>query len=371
VFSLSAANPATTRGRQSITGVTGAQLGKINNRGEIAAVQTLAPGSHSSAGLYRDGTIIDAGVPFQSGDYGGNYPLDLNENGQLLITRINSSGLYRLYLWENGTAAATLLDLPYTHRNRQGLSYQYFFGGRINNSGTVVGSIAGPDEDSHGVNPHSSLVGGVAYSWRDGLFRAFGPPYSSAADINDAGQIVGAAGDIDFMNANPGKYNGLDPRASDVLLWQPDGSTIKLGFKGYATAISEDGAVLGAHVDQGYTYTPGVWLPDQANGSTGTFRPFAGLPVDYYFQPTAINRARDVVGTSSVRGGGSAPPIPFFIPGGVGAPVDLNTLIPSDSGWQLQTAASINDAGQITGSGAYTDPSGTLQHAAYLLTPSA
>jgi hypothetical protein len=45
--------------------------------------------------------------------------------------------------------------------------------------------------------------------------------------------------------------------------------------------------------------------------------------------------------------------------------VDLNTLIPNDSGWTLTAASSINDAGQITGWG--VNPNG-LQHA-YLLTP--
>jgi hypothetical protein len=32
-------------------------------------------------------------------------------------------------------------------------------------------------------------------------------------------------------------------------------------------------------------------------------------------------------------------------------PVDLNTLIPADSGWYLQAAYSINDAGEIVGYG--------------------
>src|SRR5205823_3299855 len=36
-----------------------------------------------------------------------------------------------------------------------------------------------------------------------------------------------------------------------------------------------------------------------------------------------------------------------------GAMTDLNTLLPSNSGWVLQTATLINDAGQIVGFGAY------------------
>lgn len=49
---------------------------------------------------------------------------------------------------------------------------------------------------------------------------------------------------------------------------------------------------------------------------------------------------------------------------GPGYPVDLNNLIPTDSGWKLVRAAGINGSGQIAGSG---DING--QHHAFLLTP--
>jgi probable HAF family extracellular repeat protein len=44
---------------------------------------------------------------------------------------------------------------------------------------------------------------------------------------------------------------------------------------------------------------------------------------------------------------------------------DLNTLIPANSGWTLQTATGINDAGQITGRGTYMGE----MFVSYLLTP--
>ena len=49
-----------------------------------------------------------------------------------------------------------------------------------------------------------------------------------------------------------------------------------------------------------------------------------------------------------------------------GGMVDLNTLLPSDSGWQLNTAFGINDAGQITGHGYHNG-----QFHAFLLSPPA
>jgi probable HAF family extracellular repeat protein len=47
-----------------------------------------------------------------------------------------------------------------------------------------------------------------------------------------------------------------------------------------------------------------------------------------------------------------------------GKMVDLNTLIPAKSGWVLQTATGINDAGQIVGYGTFKK-----QTRGFLLTP--
>jgi hypothetical protein len=60
----------------------------------------------------------------------------------------------------------------------------------------------------------------------------------------------------------------------------------------------------------------------------------------------AINSQADVVGSRDVGSRSST----FSFPGGV--MVDRNTLIPQNSGWELQEARGINDAGQISGIGA-------------------
>jgi probable HAF family extracellular repeat protein len=58
-----------------------------------------------------------------------------------------------------------------------------------------------------------------------------------------------------------------------------------------------------------------------------------------------MNNAGQVVGYARGTGGNYA----FLYLNG--AIVDLNTLIPSNSGWTLTSAAAINDAGQIAGTG--------------------
>jgi len=75
------------------------------------------------------------------------------------------------------------------------------------------------------------------------------------------------------------------------------------------------------------------------------------------FESTAngINDAGQIVGVSNE--------LPFIYFNGI--MTNLNTLIPSNSGWTLDTANAINDSGQIVGSG--INPSGI--GGAYLLTP--
>jgi hypothetical protein len=69
-----------------------------------------------------------------------------------------------------------------------------------------------------------------------------------------------------------------------------------------------------------------------------------------------------VVGDSFTAGGDHA----FRTDLAGGPMVDLNTLIPPDSGWTLLTARGINDVGQIVGTGKL--PGNDIIHA-YLLTP--
>jgi probable HAF family extracellular repeat protein len=79
-----------------------------------------------------------------------------------------------------------------------------------------------------------------------------------------------------------------------------------------------------------------------------------------YVQPYAINASTSVVGQVSNGGPGSGRA--FIWQNGI--ITDLNTLIPIASGWVLSIATSINDNGQIAGTGTI----GGQTHA-YLLTP--
>jgi probable HAF family extracellular repeat protein len=76
--------------------------------------------------------------------------------------------------------------------------------------------------------------------------------------------------------------------------------------------------------------------------NNGTVTPLA--PV--ISEALGINNSGQVVGNARA---GTAPPRAFLYTNGVR--VDLNTLIPPNSGWTLSSATVINDAGQIAGNG--------------------
>ena len=67
----------------------------------------------------------------------------------------------------------------------------------------------------------------------------------------------------------------------------------------------------------------------------------------------AINGNGVVVGTSNTTGDADTHAFIWTRRKGLR---DLNSLIPASSGWDLQTASSINDQGRIVGTGVYNDP---------------
>jgi probable HAF family extracellular repeat protein len=170
---------------------------------------------------------------------------------------------------------------------------------------------------------------------------------SFATDINADGQIVGGA------NPDPGT---LSPGTSIVevvtsassgvhaVLWDGDAIT-DLGTLGgdssIATGINDAGQIVGTSRQEDAHNRAFLWEKDKMNN-------LGVLPEGGDSSYAAdINSAGQVVGF--VEGYGDHGQVAFLWQNG--GMIDLNTLIPADSGLTLLGAWAINDAGQIVGFG--------------------
>jgi probable HAF family extracellular repeat protein len=212
-----------------------------------------------------------------------------------------------------------------------------------------------------------TAIGGVASA----LPLLAGGTQSIAHDLNDAGQIVGAA-------------NVANPQEFHVVVWQ-NGAITDLGTMGGLSAVGQfintSGDIAGRlYVQSGLGFRQHAFVyRDGIATDLGTFggqnshaaglneagdvivRTTSGVSAIAYADGTAVqlgsfggnttvyglNEAGDAVGSSATSTGA---PRAFLYTDG--AFLDLTTLIPSGSGWSfLSGATGINDAGQITGWG--------------------
>jgi probable HAF family extracellular repeat protein len=183
----------------------------------------------------------------------------------------------------------------------------------------------GPKGEIHELSPLSGDTVGFAFG------------------INDHGQAVGSSGLCSNTTIPP------NPSGPHAVLWEKDGSATDLGNLGgtlnAASAINYWGEVVGAAQSSidGNIHTF-LWTRDKGMQDLGIF---PGAIVTVAPCCNTINDRGEVVGFSIDGTTFSSRAIVWQDK----APVDLNTLIPADSGWYLQAAEAINDAGEIVGYG--------------------
>ena len=165
-----------------------------------------------------------------------------------------------------------------------------------------------------------------------------------AFGINDNGQAAGTSGLCSNTSLPP-----VNP-AGHAVLWESDGSATDLGSLGgtmtnVATSVNNRGEVVGAAQSSidGNIHAF-LWTRETGMQDLGAF---PGAVVTLAPCCHTINDRGEVVGLSIDGTTFSSRALVWQDK----MPVDLNTLIPADSGWYLQSALSINDAGKIVGYG--------------------
>jgi probable HAF family extracellular repeat protein len=279
------------------------------------------------------------------GNLGGAYAsaFGLNQEGQAVGAATDTRGNVRALLFNtNGITNLT---------PNQGAAFG------INGSGAIVGAeyvqgqsyatvwqdgskqhVAGAGSYATAINENGDVAGmlttnngGHAFVTRDGQVTILGTPqgsqWSSAYAINNSGEAAG--------------YSQVGSRF-EAMTWSPQGNPTILGGLGgqnsYAMGLNDVGEVVGhAQVANGYMHAF-LWngLAMQDFGTLGGSSSYA----------YGINDDGQAVGYSTLSDGANHA---FLFSNGV--LLDLNSLIGAGSGWTLDAAYAVNNAGQIVGTG--------------------
>jgi probable HAF family extracellular repeat protein len=308
--------------------------GLIAGESENGQLDPLFPGFPvSHAVLWTNGVITDLGTMeggYESvasavnsrGQVAGAADNDVFDANALIMNNFGWTTQTRAYLWQNGimqdlgtlggTDAAALM---------------------VNENGQVAGvSYTSSNESEYCANNLGFPLTTGTFFWENGEMKnvgSFGGTCTFAQDLNNRGQVVGAS-------------TLMGDQAQHPFLWD-QGKLIDLqtfgGSVGTAIAVNDAGQIAGWAAESG----------DQANHtflwSNGKKTDLGTVDGDLCSYPGSINSSGQIVGASTGT-------CPFttqraFLWENGGPMVDLNTLIPSDSGLYLTNGYVINDRGEI------------------------
>lgn len=301
----------------------------INNHGDVAGDVTYS-GSITHPFFYSNGSAQDLGTLGKSPAVGRG----LNESGQVVGWSYRTDGTVRATLITNGVTQ----DLG-SLAGPSGSS----FGAAVNDNGDAVGWTFRTTSGRHAFLYTNGTMYDLGTLPDQNVSTPTVDMESQASSINNDGDIVGWS-----------RYSSNTTAQHAILI--SSGVMHDLGTLGgrssSALDINDNGGIVGSS-DVGL-YFHAFFYENGAMQDLGT------LPGRQTSIAVAINNFGQIIGNSYLNAfsGGS----PFIYQSGT--MYDLNDLINPLSGWVLNSAMDINDAGQIVGVGMISG-----QSRAFLLTP--
>jgi len=305
----------------------GSGVAALNDAGQIAGE---AGGTDGLAhGFIRD---VSRAVPTGAlPKHHASVAYGINGAGQVAAASYNIPGRGRAFLWDG--VPRRIGSLP---------GYPYSEARALNDAGQVAGT---------------ALAGGHD-RWQAAIARAFlwdggemtdlgtlGGPYSRAYGINSAGTVVGKADTAVFGQTHAFAWSGGQMQDLGTL-GGANSLAARINDRGQAVGYSETGPGETRHA---FLTTDGVM---RDLGTLAGFDDSAAYDVDGAGEAVgAAAPAPDAPGARALLWRG-------------GRTVDLNGLLPANSGWTLEEARAINNRGQIAGTGLFHGA-----HRAFLLTP--
>jgi hypothetical protein len=290
----------------------------INNSGGIAANESV---NNTGRGLYL--SAPNAAPQYLAAYRGTNpYGLSLDNSGE--IVGFNSSVGYAYYTTPASMPTSIIGELV-----------------SLNATGALVGS------NGNAYYQPSLAAGQIV------LKNLSGSNASDATAASSNGQVVGFANGAVGTAFTPLYWSRADPQTDPTPLKEIAGSR---GTE--PLFIDDNGQIVGTTLINGET-KPVYWQSPTDQNPQILPAPSTALGQTTGSGVFGMNSSGQIVGDQGN----------VAVLWKDGKVIDLNTVIPSNSGWQLTTANAINDQGWIVGVGRYTDATGTQTQAAFLIKP--
>jgi probable HAF family extracellular repeat protein len=299
----------------------------INDLGQVVGMSRIAGDSDTHAFFYENGIMQDI-APINSGDIRASFRVGLNNTGRI-VSGVMVDDTYYPAIYDRQNGQTTTLGSLGSTSGFTGVATA------INDSGVAVGI--------------SHLSSGVRHGfiYRNGAMSDLGSlgGYSGALAINRAGTAVG------FSSDSP---NGFQR----AVIWANNSiQDISNGFESQARGINDFGQVVGETMTLTGNDEAFLW-------NNGTSENLGTLTPGRNSEAFSINNEGNVVGTAEVIFSLTFETNP--ITGQItittnyhnhaflysnGSMMDLNSVISTNSGWELYYAFGINNSDQILGWG--------------------
>ncbi len=324
-----AGNPASAATHYTVTALAEGADGTVSALNDSGQVALSVEGGGSAAGYVGDAQSLAPVGTLPK--HRASLAYGLSNTGLSAGTSFNIPGHGRAFVWDG--APHRLGSLP---------GYPYSEARAVNAAGEVAGFSETGRADRLRAWVCRAFLHTQAGTNQD--LGTLGGPYSAAYAVNDSGQVAGKA-DTETLGA------------THAFVWA-DGQMTDLGTLGglnsVAYAVSGTGEVAGASetgrgVRHAFVYV------------SGELHDLPPLPSMTDSAAYTVNNHGEVAGVSQTSSSVKDKRATLWHNG---RPIDLNALLPANSGWVLTEARAVNNRGQIVGTG--------LLHGkkrAFLLTP--